>query len=157
MIFVDEATRLTWIYLLRAKSDVSETVRRFCAMIQTQFGRGIQLFRSDNARDFFNADLDGFFAEKGILHESSCVATPEQNGMAERRIGYITSTARTLLENYEVPWTYWGEAILTSTHLINRLPSQPLGFTSPLDRLNETHPGIITKAGLLPRIFGCMA
>ncbi|XP_078437813.1 uncharacterized protein LOC144708393 [Wolffia australiana] len=157
LIFVDEATRCTWTYLLRAKSDVSGSVRHFCAMIQTQFGRGIQRFRSDNARDFFNADLDAFFAERGILHESSCVATPEQNGMAERRIGYVTSTARTLLENYAVPWTYWGEAILTSTHLINRLPSQSLDFATPLDRLGAAFPGVPLKTGLLPRVFGCTA
>ena len=57
LIFVDEASRYTWTYLLTAKSEVASTVRHFCAMIHTQFGRGIQRFRSDNARDFVNADL----------------------------------------------------------------------------------------------------
>ena len=157
LIFVDEATRYTWTFLLAAKSEVSKTIRQFCTMVQTQFGRGIQRFRSDNARDFFNSDLDSFFAERGILHESSCVATPAQNGIAERRIGYVTSTARTLLLNYQVPWSYWGEAILTSTHLVNRLPSQRLGFRSPLDRMNAVFPDVQLRTGLLPRVFGCTA
>ena len=60
--------------------------------------------------------------------------------MAERCIGYVTSTARTLLLNYHVPWSYWGKAILTSTHLVNRLPSQTLAFTSPIDRLHAAFP-----------------
>ena len=77
--------------------------------------------------------------------------------MAERRIGYVTSTACTLLLNYHVPWSYWGEAILTSTHLVNRLPSQTLAFTSPIDRLHAAFPGISLRTGLLPRIFGCTA
>ena len=77
--------------------------------------------------------------------------------MAERRIGYVTSTARTLLLNYHVPWSYWGEAILTSTHLVNRLPSQTLAFTSPIDRLHAAFPSISLRTGLLPRIFGCTA
>ena len=157
LIFVDEASQYTWTYLLTAKSEVASTVRHFCAMIHTQFGRGIQRFRSDNARDFVNSDLASYFAERGILHETSCVATPEQNGMAERRIGYVTSTARTLLLNYHVPWTYWGEAILTSTHLVNRLPSQQLAFTSPIDRMHAAFPDIPLRTGLLPRIFGCTA
>ena len=89
--------------MLAAKSEVASIVRHFCALIQTQFDRGIQHFRSNNARDFVNVDLASFFADRGILHETSCVATPEQNGMAERRIGYVTSTARTLLLNYNVP------------------------------------------------------
>ena len=126
-------------------------------MIHTQFGRGIQRFRSDNVRDFLNADLASYFAERGILHETSCVATPEQNGMAERRIGYVTSTARTLLLNYHVPWTYWGEAILTSTRLVNRLPPQQLAFTSPIDRMRVASPDIPLRTGLLPCIFGCTA
>ena len=126
-------------------------------MIHTQFGRGIQRFRSDNARDFVNSDLASYFAERGIRHETSCVATTEQNGMAKRRIGYVTSTARSLLLNYHVPWTYWGEAILTSTHLVNRLPSQQLAFTSPIDQMHAAFPNIPLRTGLLPRIFDCTA
>ncbi|XP_078437279.1 uncharacterized protein LOC144707896 [Wolffia australiana] len=135
LIFVDEATRYTWTYLLVAKSAVAATVQQFVAMIKTQFGRQIQRFRSDNARDFFNIELDSFFASQGILHESSCVATPEQNGIAERRIGYVTSTARTLLLNYNVPWSYWSEATLTASHLVNRLPSSSIEFGIPIDRM----------------------
>ena len=123
LIFVDEATRYTWTYLLIAKSAVAATIQQFCTIIETQFGHRIQHFRSDNARDFINANMSLFFASQGILHESSSVATPEQNGIAERRIGYITSTLRTLLLNYNVPWNNWGEAVLTASHLVNRLPS----------------------------------
>ena len=62
LIFVDEASQYTWTYLLTAKSEVASTVRHLCAMIHTQFGRGIQRFRSDNARDFVNADLALYFS-----------------------------------------------------------------------------------------------
>ncbi|XP_078442922.1 uncharacterized protein LOC144712498 [Wolffia australiana] len=153
LIFVDEATRYTWTYLLPAKSDIAATVRQFCAMVQTQFGRPIQRFRSDNARDYVNQELASYFAERAILHETSSIATPKQNGMAERRIGYVTSTARTLLLNYCVPWTYWGEAILTATHLINRLPSQPLQFCSPIDQMSTAFPTVTLRTNLLPRVF----
>ena len=52
LVFVDEATRYTWNYLLPAKSSVATMVREFCAMVQAQFGQGIQRLSSDNARDF---------------------------------------------------------------------------------------------------------
>ncbi|XP_078433027.1 uncharacterized protein LOC144704462 [Wolffia australiana] len=104
---------------------------------------GHPAFSFDNARDFFNADLDSYFADRGILHESSCMATPEQNGMAERRIGYVTSTARTLLSDSKAPWHYWGEALLE--------------FSSPLDRMSVAFPNASLSMGLLPRIFGCTA
>ena len=126
-------------------------------MVETKFGRRIQRFRSDNARDFFNANMSLFFASWGIFHESSCVTTPEQNDIAERRIGYITSTARTLLLNYSVPWNYWGEAILTASHLVNRLPSQSLEFNRPIDRMVAALPAVKLQTDLLPRVFGCTA
>ena len=123
VIFVDEASFYNLTYLLAAKSGVTSTMHHFCTMVNTQLERGIQRFQSDNACDFVNAELALFFANHGILHVTSCIATPEQNGMVERRIGYVTSTTRTLSLNYHVPWSYWREAILTSTHLVNRLPS----------------------------------
>ena len=108
LIFVDEATLYTWTYLLIAKSAVAAKIQQFCTMIETQLGCRIQHFCSDNAHNFFNANMSlFFFASKGILHESSSVATPEQNSIAERRTRYITSTAHTLLLNYSVPYSYW--------------------------------------------------
>ena len=107
LIFVDEATLYTWMYLLTIKFEVTLIVRHFCAMVHTEFDYGIQRFQLDNDCDFFDADLDSFFADRCILHKSSCVTTPEQNGMVERSIEYVTSTAHTLLLNYSVLRSYW--------------------------------------------------
>ena len=44
-----------------------------------------------------------FFSKKGIVHETSCVGTPQQNGVAERKNRHILETARALLLEYSVP------------------------------------------------------
>ena len=56
-----------------------------------------------------------------------------------------------------VPESFWGEAVLTATHLINRLPSRVLGFKSPLEMLSTFYPDLKTTNNLVPRIFGCLS
>ena len=46
--FVDDCTRVTWVYLLKHKSDVCNVFRSFHYMIITQFNTHIKVIRSDN-------------------------------------------------------------------------------------------------------------
>ena len=55
--FTDDYTRVSWIYLLKNKYNVSHIFPVFCTMVQNQFGKKIKKIRSDNARDYFNQIL----------------------------------------------------------------------------------------------------
>ena len=81
--FIDDHTRVSWVFLLKDKSDVAMVFKNFYAMVLTQFQIPIKIFRSDNGKEFFNNVLGNFFSEKGIVHQSSCSYTPQQNGVAE--------------------------------------------------------------------------
>ena len=152
--FIDDCTRVTWIYLLKHKSDVSSIFPKFLNMIQSQFGVKVKRVRSDNAKDYFNQILTPYFEQEGIIHQSSCVNTPQQNGVAERKNGHLLATTRALLFQQNVPKTFWGEAILTATHLINRLPSKSLESKSPMKVLSQFYPDLSISNGLTPRVFG---
>ena len=69
----------------------------FLKKISNQFGKKIKRFRSDNGTEFFSTEVRTYLLDNGIIHESSCVNTPQQNGLAERRLGYTLATAITLL------------------------------------------------------------
>ena len=157
LILVDDCTRATWIYPLKTKGEVSQKVKEFFVMVERQFNTLIKCFRSDNARDFFNETLSTFFKSKGVIHQSSCVRTPERNGVAERKIGYFVEMARALMIHNKVPSYLWSEAVRTAVHLINRLPLKVLGDKSPLDLMCERYPALSLKMGLTPKIFGCTA
>lgn len=49
------------MYLLKEKSDVEEIFKNFYTMVQTQFQGQIQVFRSDNGKEYFNKFLGHFF------------------------------------------------------------------------------------------------
>lgn len=78
-----------------------------------------------------------FFQKEVIIHESSCVNTPQQNGIAERRNDLLLDITRSLLFHKKVPKQYWGEVVLTAAHLRNRMPSRFLNFQSPIDTLRN--------------------
>lgn len=122
---------MTWVYLLKEKVALSSVLQFFYMMILTQFGVSIQKFRTCNAQDYFNHTLNQFFQQKGILHQSSCVDSPQQNGVTERKMRHLLNVIRALLHQRSVPKTFWGETVLTATHLINRVPSRVLGNLSP--------------------------
>ena len=81
--FVDDCTRMTWVYQMKHKSDVCSIFRMFHQMITTQFGVPIKVFRSDNGGEYEKKELMEFMHSKGIIHQTSCTDSPQQNGVAE--------------------------------------------------------------------------
>ena len=110
--------------LLKEKSKVESVFQKFYSKVLTQFQEKIKIVRSDNGKKYLNKILGKFFLEKGIVHQSSCKDTPQQNGVTERKNKYLLEVARALLFSKNIPKSLWGEAILTATYLINRMPSR---------------------------------
>ncbi|PON43134.1 Ribonuclease H-like domain containing protein, partial [Trema orientale] len=91
-------------------------------------------------KNIFNQELDTYFEKEGILHYSSCTNTLQQNGVAERKNRHQLEVARALLFQMKVSKTYWGEAVLTASYLINRMPSRVLQTQSLVQRLKTLFP-----------------
>lgn len=146
---------MTWVYLLN-KNPMCHVFQVFFNMIKTQFGVKIRGIRTDNAKDYFNQTLSSYFEKEGNVHQSSCVDSPQQNGVAERKNRHLLEVTRALIFQNHVPKNYWGEAILTSSYLINRLPSRVIDFKSPLNYMSEFFPMNNFYSKLPPKIFGCV-
>ena len=135
IVLIDDCSRFTWVFLMRNEYKVSHIIPFFCKYIHQQFETMIKGFRTDNARDYDNHVINDFFKGEGIVHETSCVYSPQQNGISERKIGHI--------------------AVLTSTQLINQLPTLVCGNESPLTKLQSFYPNITLQNNLILRVFGC--
>ncbi|RDY02079.1 hypothetical protein CR513_14517, partial [Mucuna pruriens] len=81
---------------------------------------------SNNGTEFVNPKLFNFLKDNGVVHELTCVNTPQQNGVAKRKNYHLLEVARALLFQMSIPNVYWGEVVLTTTYLINRLPTRVL-------------------------------
>ncbi|XP_071715107.1 uncharacterized protein [Rutidosis leptorrhynchoides] len=95
-----------------------------------------------------------FCEERGIIHQTTCPHTPQQNGVAERKNRILLEITRALMIESNVPRSFWPEALATATYLVNRLPTRALELKNPLEALTKFYkpPSNLT---LRPRIFGC--
>ena len=57
VIFVDDFTRFTWLFLLKRKSDVFQVFLHFYSLVETQFSAKIKTLRSDGGGEFVNANF----------------------------------------------------------------------------------------------------
>ena len=157
LICVDNHSRFCWVYLMKHKAEVARILKNLCQSIKRQFGVNVQGFRTDNAKDFCNNELREFFEQEGIRHETSCTYTPQQNGLAERKIGDIMDKFRTLTEQSQLPKTLWSLSVMTYVHLINRLPTNTVKMKSPIEVLEQLFPKARLNNNLTPRVFGCVS
>ncbi|XP_020258205.1 uncharacterized protein LOC109834580 [Asparagus officinalis] len=89
IIFVDDFSRMTWLYLLKERSEVSHVIELFYNEIKTQFSTSVRILRTDNALEYMKSDVSKFCALNGIIHQTSCSHTSQQNGVAERKHRHI--------------------------------------------------------------------
>lgn len=83
VLFVDDHTRYTWVYIIRAMSDVLKVYTEFTTMIHTHFSKHIKVFRSDSGGEYRSASFIQLLKSHGTLPQLSCPDTPQQNGVAE--------------------------------------------------------------------------
>src|SRR5262245_47808746 len=79
----------------------------------------------------------------------------QQNGVAKRKNKHILEVARALIFSSNMSIRLWGDAILTTTFFINRMPSRDLLFNSPLQQLKVNFSNHKLGLNLPLKVFGC--
>ncbi|CAI5995987.1 unnamed protein product [Closterium sp. NIES-65] len=109
LIVVDDYSRYTSVFPLRTKGEVPDVlipwIRRARLQLSERFHSDFPVLRlhSDRGGEFSSDLLAAYCAEHGIEQSFTLPASPQQNGVVERRIGLVMEVARTSLIHAAAP------------------------------------------------------
>ncbi|CAI7781663.1 unnamed protein product [Closterium sp. NIES-54] len=137
LLVVDDYSRYTTVFPLRSKGDVTEVLIDWILVARLQlrerFGSDFPVLRlhSDRGGEFSSARLGAFCRAQGIRQTFTLSASPQKNGIAERRIGMVMDVARTSMIHAAAPHFLWPFAVQYAAHQLNLQPWVSLPETSP--------------------------
>lgn len=86
------------------KSNTFTMPKYFLAMVERQFEKKVKIIRSDNALEFGSSlETSGFLSSQGIIHQTTCVYIPQQNGIVEKKHRHLLESCRALLYQSKLP------------------------------------------------------
>nr|GEX50030.1 hypothetical protein [Tanacetum cinerariifolium] len=85
LVIVDDYLRYTWTLFLRSKDETPEVLKDFLTMIQRNLQAPVITVCTDRGTEFLNKELNAFFKEEGIEHQTLTARTPEQKGIVKRQ------------------------------------------------------------------------
>lgn len=124
--------------------------KHFKSMVESALNSRIKCLKTDGGGEFTSKPFAYILESNGIFHPLSCLHTPQQNGVAERKHCHVVEMGLSFLDQARLPKSYWVEAFQTSVYLINRLPTPVLGGKSPYEMLFGKPPDYSHL-----RLFGC--
>jgi transposase InsO family protein len=151
ILFIDDYSRMTWVYFLHEKSEVFKTFQKFKNHVEKQSGRNIKVLRSDRGKEYTSKEFNKFCEEEGVEHQLTVGYAPEQNGVSERKNRTVMEMARSMLYENGLPKTFWAEAVYTAVYLLNRCPTKALQDKTPIEAWSNQKP----SAKHL-KVFGCI-
>ncbi|CAI7913111.1 unnamed protein product [Closterium sp. NIES-54] len=137
LLVVDDYSRYTTVFPLRSKGDVAKVlidmIRAARLQLRESFGSDFPVLRlhSDRVGEFSSVRLGVFCCAQGIRQTFTLPASPQQNGIAERRIGMVMDVARKSMVHAAAPHILWPFAVRYAAHQINLQPRVSMLETSP--------------------------
>lgn len=86
---------------MRHKTEAQQILKHLFNYVFTHFESHITTFQSDNGGEFIS--LRSFFQDNGVIFQHSCVYTPQQNRVVERKHRHILQVACALKFHAQLP------------------------------------------------------
>ncbi|CAI7916958.1 unnamed protein product, partial [Closterium sp. NIES-54] len=137
LLVVHDYTRYTTVFPLRSKDEVPGVlipwIRAVRLQLRERFCQDLPVLRLHFERggEFSSDLLRELCCGEGILQSFTLPASPQKNGVTERRIGLVMEVARTSMIHAAVPHFLWPFVVWYAAHQLNLWPRVSLPETSP--------------------------
>jgi transposase InsO family protein len=133
MSFIDDYTRMCWVYLLKDKSQAFETFKNFHVWIQNEAQSHIGSLHTDNGREYTSNEFESYLHQHGIKHQTTVPYNPQQNGVAERMNKTLLNMVRSMMFFKNVKLMFWDDAILCAVYVKNKCPYHAIKNKTPYE------------------------
>jgi hypothetical protein len=149
---VDEKTTAPILGLTKTRGKcISDAIIAICDGLAARSGRKLNSLTIDRGGELLNATVTAYsIAKTGNKPRSSLTERPWQNGLAERMQGVLWNCARADLKMADLPYSFWGPAVLNAAQVLLHRPSKRLNGISPKQHVTGK-PTDVSRF----RVFGC--
>src|SRR5579871_3456526 len=151
IIFIDDKTRMTFIYLLKTKGKAFDKFKNFQALVENQQNKKIKRIRSNNGGEFTSKKFKQHLQDCGIQHKATVPYTLQQNRVSKRSNRTIIERAKSMLHASRLGYEFWGEVVTTIVYLKNRSPTTAIIDKTPYEAWFGKKPSLNHL-----RTFGCI-
>ncbi|CAH0732045.1 unnamed protein product, partial [Brenthis ino] len=130
LTIIDDYSHFMEVSLLKTKDQAKYYIIKYIRRLRNN-DINVKRIRSDRGREFVNDDLKLFYEENGIVQETTCSYTPQQNSICERMNRTLADRVRAMLLETNLPKYLWGEAMRCAAYVINRSPTKALEGDTP--------------------------
>jgi hypothetical protein len=143
ILFIDCYSGYMTLFLMKTRNEALSLFTQFQTTAENFCGEKIVTLRVDNAPKLIQGQMETYCKTKGITYEKTIPDSPPQNGVAERTNLTICSMACAMLIDANLRDFFWPFAVLTATHIKQRVPhsSLPQGIT-PFHLWFKTRPNL---------------
>ena len=128
--FVDDYSRHIAIYFLKRKADAAGALRKFIDEYATPLRINIRTMQSDGGSEFLGEFRD-VCRTHGIRQQFSAPEMQAQNSVAERTWRTIFSSSIRMLQDAQLPASYWEDAATAAAYVKNRI------YSSSMDSIHD--------------------
>jgi transposase InsO family protein len=130
MTFIDDYTKFCYVYLLKTKDEELYYFKIYKAEVENKLEREVKWLRSNRGGEYFSSEFSEFCVKHEIIHERTPPCSPQSNEITETKNHTLTELVNTMLETAGLSKEWWGEAILTVCHVLNRVSTKNKEITT---------------------------
>nr|GEX90442.1 hypothetical protein [Tanacetum cinerariifolium] len=127
--FTEDFSRYGYVYLLKHKHEVFETIKIFQKEVENQLRKTIKSLCSDRGGKYMSQEFLDNLKEHGIIAHRTPPYTPQNNGVSNRRNRTLLDMVRSMMSETTLPKSFWGYALETVARILNMVPTKKVDKT----------------------------
>ncbi|GJU19966.1 retrotransposon protein, putative, ty1-copia subclass [Tanacetum coccineum] len=127
--FTNYYSRYGYIYLLKHKHEIFETIKVFKIKVENQLGKTIKALRSDRGGEYISQEFKDYLKACGIVQRITPPYTPQYNSVSMRRNRTLLDIVRSMMNLTTLLLSFWDYALESAARILNMVPTKKVDKT----------------------------